>query len=247
MVPVPLGQARSLHAVFDAPLAAVSTVTVHAFRLSQDEVSNADYQQCVHAGRCPPIAHASDDPDLPVTRVNWSEAAEYCHAIGERLPTEMEWRRVAFPPDGSRQGRPLPHLSPKYDICDVLVIGGDDGDRCPHPRSSDGPEATIFRQFGSVGAGSPEDRADVEEDKEGNESTIFDLYGNVSEWEQDDASADERLMCTTKGVSSSDRGYTLKVIRGGNFASTEGDNEQDCWCAPPSWRSPDVGFRCASN
>ena len=33
--------------------------------------------------------------DLPVEKVTWSEAKEYCKRIGKRLPTNMEWEKAA--------------------------------------------------------------------------------------------------------------------------------------------------------
>jgi formylglycine-generating enzyme required for sulfatase activity len=50
-------------------------------------------------------------PDDPVSHVSWTEARDYCTAVGGRLPAAAEWRRAAYtemrpaPTDGFEQGR----------------------------------------------------------------------------------------------------------------------------------------------
>ena len=60
------------------------------FWLGQTEVTQAAYLRVT--GRNP-SAHKGDQ--LPVETVTWNDAANYCAAIGGRLPTEVEWEYAA--------------------------------------------------------------------------------------------------------------------------------------------------------
>jgi len=79
------------------------TVTLDAYWISQTEVTNAQYNQCVQDGVC--VYSASDvtnprytDPafaDHPVVYIAWQAAQDYCAWSGGRLPTEAEWEKAA--------------------------------------------------------------------------------------------------------------------------------------------------------
>jgi formylglycine-generating enzyme required for sulfatase activity len=62
----------------------------NGFWLGQTEVTQAAYVR-VTGGN--PSAHKGDQ--LPVERVTWNDAVNYCAAIGGRLPTEAEWEYAA--------------------------------------------------------------------------------------------------------------------------------------------------------
>ncbi|MGB9873210.1 MAG: formylglycine-generating enzyme family protein, partial [Anaerolineae bacterium] len=84
-----------------------------SFAIDRFPVTTARYQACVAAGVCRPVE--VQDPDLPadypinpayanapVRGVNWYDAQTYCHWVGKRLPTEMEWEKAARGTDGRR-------------------------------------------------------------------------------------------------------------------------------------------------
>jgi serine/threonine-protein kinase len=74
-------------------------VSLSAFRIERTEVTTAAYDSFVVATRAPlPWKGARPDGALPVTRVPWADAANYCawkYPNGGRLPTELEWEAAA--------------------------------------------------------------------------------------------------------------------------------------------------------
>ncbi|MDR0807892.1 MAG: formylglycine-generating enzyme family protein [Gemmobacter sp.] len=83
----------------DAPLALVSIPA--PVDIMATAVSNGQWQVCVTAGACAVPGSGMDNPDLPVTEVNWYDAKAYAawlsDATGEtwRLPTDVEWAHAA--------------------------------------------------------------------------------------------------------------------------------------------------------
>ncbi len=85
------------------------TVHLDAFAIDQVEVTNDRYLVFLRAtGRKAPLNVYGDAPllkepgigNLPVVQVTWHDAADYCHWVGKRLPTEAEWEKAARGPDG---------------------------------------------------------------------------------------------------------------------------------------------------
>lgn len=80
----------------------VHRVSVASFRIDAHEVTVAAYEGCVARGACTPAGtddecnsgHA-DRANHPINCVDFAQAAAYCAAHGERLPTEEEWEFAA--------------------------------------------------------------------------------------------------------------------------------------------------------
>ena len=60
------------------------------FWLGQTEVTQAAWKRVMNSS---PSYFKGDQ--LPIEQVNWTEAGDYCKAIGGRLPTEKEWEYAA--------------------------------------------------------------------------------------------------------------------------------------------------------
>src|SRR5262249_18841283 len=73
---------------------------VPEFRIGRTEVTVGDYERFVKSTNAPSPWPTGEAPEarVPVTRVPWGDAANYCawkYAQGGRLPSEIEWEAAA--------------------------------------------------------------------------------------------------------------------------------------------------------
>ncbi len=95
---------------------------VEGFWIGRTEVTVGAYERCVQARACSgnvktptrspdrafdPARWASSCNDgkarrakHPINCIDWNQAQEFCHWIGGRLPTSLEWERAAKGPEG---------------------------------------------------------------------------------------------------------------------------------------------------
>ena len=78
-------------------------VALRSFCLDDDEVTVAEYEQCVKSGDCTQAhsnafsctAELEGKHDHPINCVDWHQAVKGCEAMHKRLPTEEEWEYAA--------------------------------------------------------------------------------------------------------------------------------------------------------
>ena len=83
----------------DLSSSAIITGTLQGYALERNEVSNAQYRACTEYGPCvaPKTLELFNEPALaehPVVHVTAEQAQVYCHWLGRRLPTSVEWERA---------------------------------------------------------------------------------------------------------------------------------------------------------
>ncbi len=74
------------------------------YSIMDNEVTNAQYQQCVDAGGCQAPKdwlYEKSNFNQPAANLNWFQSENYCKWLGGRLPTEGEWEKAARGPKNS--------------------------------------------------------------------------------------------------------------------------------------------------
>ncbi len=202
-----------------------SWIWINDFYLDKYEVTQKEFEEVM--GKNP---SKSKGDNLPVERVLWNEAQEYCIKVGRRLPTEAEWEKAAK--GGKKTLYPWGNevVSGVANFCDVNCKAYfraeqfDDG----------------FKATAPVGNYPP------------NGYGLYDMAGNVWEWVSDWYGAGYYKDRPQRNPQGPFEGQDLfhihgmkKVLRGGSW----GNNAAAMRSATRSWahnsRVSRRGFRCA--
>lgn len=76
-------------------------VFLEDFWIMKNEVTNAQYRQCIDDEDCKPNGewtYPNEDINKPATNLTWKDATQYCLWLGGRLPTQSEWEKSARGP-----------------------------------------------------------------------------------------------------------------------------------------------------
>lgn len=214
------------------------TVVIPAFQLDRNEVTVAEYRDCVDAGRCmPPLTHQRnqycnyDAPgcdDHPVNCVDWDQAVAYCAANAGRLPTEPEWEYAARAGSTSRY--------PWGESVDCLHAIVDEVSPEPSEREPDGcyTDATWV-----VGSRPP------------NVFGLHDMHGNAGEWTANWYAPDAISALYAQGDLAEPADGRQRVVRGGSWDENRPNLRSSFRNVKPPKQGDaiygSVGFRCAAD
>ena len=193
-------------------------VRLDGFYMDVHEVTQEEFQRVV--GENPSDYKGSN---LPVERVTWFEAAEYCEKVGKRLPTEAEWEWAARGGNTSVFSWGDEAESGKANFCDRQC-----NKRWKENQFDDG-----HRHTAPVGG------------FQANGYGVFDMAGNVYEWVADWYAEDYYKKSPRDDPQGPEKG-NRKVIRGGSWINySAGVRPSDRTETKPKGRLNFVGFRCA--
>jgi formylglycine-generating enzyme required for sulfatase activity len=174
-------------------------------------------------------------PNLPLEKVSWAEAEEWCGKLGLRLPTEAEWEYAC------RAGS-----TSKWCWGDNVVRLADDAWYFLNSGNKILPLDTEYDENKARSAAWGCRSHPVGELRP-NAWGLYDMQGNVREWCQDDWH-NTYAGAPADGSAWPLGGSSLRVFRGGSLYSAA----NDCRCAvrfsqTPDFRYGDLGFRPAAS
>ena len=206
-------------------------VWLDAYEIDRDEVSLGEYLAFLRRQNRPVpdelqrliwhmiTVHAATDDGLarwPALYVTWMEAADFCHSVGKRLPTEAEWEKAARGTAGN------------------LFPWG------PRPPTAD---LAVFDQYHvhEIPLVQPVSSGDAGRSPYG----VHHMAGNMAEWVQDWFGFDYYAVTPDRNPPGPGASR-YKGVRGGSWKSKPMMLRTATRSgALPDQRAPTIGFRCA--
>ena len=205
--------------------------TVKEFSILDNEVTFAQYQECVDDGACKTLSTTPEKErltNLPVTRVTWLQAEAYCEWLGGRLPTEAEWEKAARGPKGNYfpWGSDVEHWDPELANIERKVI-----DTVKSIAEFEETDVSVY--------------------------DVKNMAGNVQEWTATEISfaviaglEEPKFSNTPLSMAEAKERLPVVIVRGGSwnsarslaFASMRRSRSIDDKLLEPSEQ---IGFRCA--
>ena len=215
-------------------------VYLDAYYIDKNEVTQAEYDKCVFAGKCQsnrnllrfplPMQLLLTRPRQPVIEVTWDDAQSYCSWAGKRLPTEAEWEKAARGTDGRMYPWGNEFDGKKANFCDKNCKKFFKNNDWALNNWDDGYMFTA--PVGSYPAGASPYGA-------------LDMAGNVSEWVADMYQRDYYSKSPEKNPKGPDGG-TGCVFRGGDWiAGANYLRVTGRYGDEPGYHYGHIGFRCA--
>lgn len=196
----------------------VHTIYLDSFLIDKFEVTQEEFARKM--GNNP---SEFKDRSLPVEKVTWEEALQYCKAADKRLPTEAEWEIAAKGGEENIYFWGNEAQSGKANFCDFHC-----DKKWKAKQFEDG-----FKTTAPVGSFSP------------NGYGLHDMGGNVYEWVSDWYGKEYYGNSPTKNPKGPLKGER-KVMRGGSWINyAVGTRPSDRTDAKPGKRLNFAGFRCA--
>ncbi|NDJ55269.1 MAG: formylglycine-generating enzyme family protein, partial [Chloroflexi bacterium] len=205
----------------------VQEITLSAFFIDVNEVTNAAYAECVASEVCTPPSNVdffndAQFADHPVVYVSYQQANQYCLFAGKRMVTEAEWEKAA-------RWDPITGESRVYPWGDIYEPGR--ANTLSAGQGGTAPVSAFMNDRSALG--------------------LQGLGGNVREWVSDwyfpnyDDFPGASLVNPT-GPATQPLTEPFRVARGGSwqdfaFYSRGGHR----WDMPPASSTPWLGFRCA--
>lgn len=198
-------------------------VYLDAFWIDRTEVTNAQYKQCVQAGKCKASSYADNfrfnDDNQPAVGVDWNDAQAYCQWAGRQSPTEAQWEKATRGTDN----RLYPWGNQRA-TCEYAVIDDGSGNGCGQGSAAwtVGSKPEGVSPYGAL-----------------------DMAGNVWEWVADWYDEQYYTHSPSRNPSGPSSGQ-YRVLRGGSWDNSAlSVRAADRYRGAPTYRLNYVGFRCS--
>ncbi len=211
-------------------------VAVPGFQIDRNEVTVAQYRQCMLAGKCDRPKDfkrnkycnldAPGRDNHPINCVDWQQAADYCQSVGGRLPWEAEWEKAARAGSSSRYPWGQEVSCKQAILDDGKTMGSVPGE--PDGCGEDHTWPTASRPANALG--------------------LFDMHGNAGEWVANWYSP-EGLTLYANGDLKGPASGRQRVVRGGSWDENAANLRSSFRNVKPPVSGQSVygsiGFRCA--